>query len=308
VDQQRQSSIVENCFDAFNQRDLDAVMDCFEETVSYEDTIFEGGATNKKELRARFQRAMETFPPKVIVDEIASCPTSGKVGARWHLEIDNFSGSNTPLPFSKGCSFYTTNLKTGLIETGFRVMETPLKPDDAIFNLLMVPTKVMERLSPSPASSRIDDDKNEPEEFPSIIDKAYWRWNKRDMNGAVECFSDNMYLEDTLYLKPIQGKEALRKHYARIAEQVPSICKIVLDDIAQDPVNGNIAARWHLEVKNDDNNDINLLEGWSRGCSMYTTDPDTGLIRSGLDVTESPVKVNEAGLNLLLSPLQLLKR
>jgi hypothetical protein len=210
VDQQPQSSIVENLFDAFNHRDLDALMDCFEETVSYEDTMFEGGANNKKELRARFQRAMETFPPKVIVDEIASCPTSGKLGGRWHLEIDNFLGTSTSttLPFSKGCSFYTTNLKSGLIQTGFRVMETPLMPDDAIFNLLMVPTKLMERLSPSPASSRID--KNEPKEFPSILDKAYWRWNKRDMNGSVECFSDNIYLEDTLYLKPIQGKEALR--------------------------------------------------------------------------------------------------
>lgn len=290
-------SMVEKCFDAFNQRDLKGIMECFEEDCAYEDTLFDGGASDKKELQGRFQRALDTAPIKVIVDTIASCPTTGKIGARWHLETE----SGNSLPFSKGCSFYTTNMETGKIQTGFRVMETPLKPDDAIFNLLIVPTKILEAMSPPPATS---DNEPEPEDFPSILHKAYYRWNRRDMVGAVECFSDDILLEDTLYVRPISGKDALGKHYARVAEQVPAVCKIVLDDIAQDPVTGNLGARWHLEVK-----DSSLLEGWSRGCSMYTTDPKTGLITSGLDVTESPVKVNEAGLNLLLSPLQqLLKK
>lgn len=142
----------------------------------------------------------------------------------------------------------------------------------------------------------------------SIVEQCFEAFNRRDldslMDGAVECFSDSILLEDTLYWNPISGKGNLRQHYIRVAEQLPSVCKIILDDIAQDPLNGNIAARWHLEVE-----DNNLLEGgWSRGCSMYTTDLQTGLIQFGLGITESPLKANDAVVNLLLSPLQLLNR
>jgi hypothetical protein len=60
-------SMVEKCFDAFNQRDLKGIMECFEEDCAYEDTLFDGGASDKKELQGRFQRALDTAPLKVIV-------------------------------------------------------------------------------------------------------------------------------------------------------------------------------------------------------------------------------------------------
>ena len=287
-------SIVQQCFDAFNNQDLDLMMDCFEEDCNYEDTLFDKGIRGSKtELRTSFQRILDTgFPPKVVLDKIASCSETGKIGTQWHLE----TGSGIQLPFSKGCSFYTTNPNTGKIQTGFRVMESPLKPDDAIFNLLIIPLKIAESFSSVSTSNgnfQIGPDA-------SIVEKAYHRWNDRDMEGAAKCFSDNAVLEDTLYFNPIRGNKALKEHYARIASQLPNTCKIFFDDIVVDQVSGNnIATLWHLESGSSE-----MLSGWSRGCSMYSTSLETGLITSGLDVTESPAKVNEPVFDLLLKPFQ----
>ena len=58
----------------------------------------------------------------------------------------------------------------------------------------------------------------------------------------------------------------------------------MLDDLAIDAMNGTFGVRWHLEV-----NGVaipNLC-----GCSMYTMDREIGLLKSGFDVTEAPVKL-----------------
>jgi hypothetical protein len=68
------------------------------------------------------------------------------------------------------------------------------------------------------------------------------------MDSAVECFSDDIVLEDTLYVDPIQGKYALLSQKAAVAAQIPPEWKNVIDDIVEDPTNGNIGVRWHLEV------------------------------------------------------------
>jgi ketosteroid isomerase-like protein len=297
-DDDQRTSIIEKCFDAFNRRDLNGMVDCFTDDCQYEDTIFEGKAVGKQDIRRRFERSLHFLPPfNVVTDNVACDPTTGKVGCQWHLETEN----GMTLPFSRGTSFYTTDLDTGLIQTGFRVMETPFKPDDVVFNALIVPTKIMEALSSKDTSPILPASQNQ--EFGSIIERAYDGWNRRDIDAAIECFTDDIILEDTLYFNTISGKEALRKHYDRVANQLPRVCTIVLDEIAESPSNGNIGIRWHLQVENS-----NLLEGWSRGCSMYTTDPKNGLVKSGIDITESPFKVNERGLDLLLSPLQILRR
>jgi hypothetical protein len=295
-DHDQGTSIVEKCFDAFNRRDLDGVVDCFTDDCQYEDTIFEGKTVGKQGVRRSFERSLDSLLPfNVVTDNMACDPATGKIGCQWHLETEN----GTTLPFSRGASFYTTNIDTGLIQTCFRVMETPFKPDDVVFNALIAPTKIMEALSPKDTSP-IPASPNQ--EFGSIIERAYDGWNRRDIDAAMECFTDDMVLEDTLYVNSISGKERLRKHYDRVASQLPRVCTIVLDEIAESPSNGNIGIRWHLQVENS-----NLLEGWSRGCSMYTTDHETGLVKSGIDITESPFKVNKQGLDLLLSPLQILR-
>ena len=100
-----QGTIVERCFDAFNQRDLNSIMDCFADDCRYEDTLFQGSAVGKQDLKRRFQHALETTnlllpSSKVIVDNVAWDPSTGKLGARWHIEMDDH-GRRTRLPFSQ---------------------------------------------------------------------------------------------------------------------------------------------------------------------------------------------------------------
>jgi hypothetical protein len=100
------------------------------------------------------------------------------------LETEN----GMTLPFSSGASFYTTNHDTGLIQTGFRAIETPFKPDDVMCNALIFPAKIMEALwpkdtSPMPASP--------DQEFASIIERADNGLNRRDIDVAIECFTDD---------------------------------------------------------------------------------------------------------------------
>mmetsp|Transcript_2555 Transcript_2555/g.3404 ORF Transcript_2555/g.3404 Transcript_2555/m.3404 type:complete len:395 (+) Transcript_2555:106-1290(+) len=307
------TSMVEQCFDAFNRRDLEGMLACFADNCQYEDTMFQSKAVGKRELKNRFERAMYTFPGSVeiVTDQIAFDPVTGKIGAQWHLQDSNIGNQ---LRFTRGCSFYTTNRDTGLIATGFRVMETPFKPDDLIFNALNLPLKLLETLSPSPTTKASSTSPNQ--EFDSIVEQMFDGWNRRDMDAAVECFTNDVTLIDTLYIQPIQGREALRQHFSRVANQVPRICEIQVDDIAVCPTTGNVGVIWHLEAGSGggeggvDNNSPfqKILEGWSRGCSMYTTDAGTGLLKSGIDITEAPIKINEPRLDTLLTPFKLLFR
>lgn len=117
------------------------------------------------------------------------------------------------------------------------------------------------------------------------------------MEGALACFTEDCVYqtEDPLFVDTLVGKEALRGHLEKNAAALPSSCQIILDSTAVDKINGNIGTTWHLEV-----NGIAIPN--LRGCSMYTTDPQTGLLKSGFDVTESPVKIPRQ----LLSPTSLL--
>ena len=53
---------------------------------------------------------------QIVVDDIAA--TSQKVGVTWHVE-----NNGDPLAFTRGCSFYTIDDRSGLIKAGFEIPE-----------------------------------------------------------------------------------------------------------------------------------------------------------------------------------------
>ena len=120
------------------------------------------------------------------------------------------------------------------------------------------------------------------------------------MESALACFTDDCtyHTEDPVFVDQLVGKTALRQHLVKNANALPASCQIVLDKMAQDVINGNIGASWHLEV-----NGMALPN--LRGCSMYTTDPATGLLQTGYDVTEAPIKIPSHALSLLAGPVKL---
>jgi len=113
------------------------------------------------------------------------------------------------------------------------------------------------------------------------------------MNSAVECFTEDCTYDDTQYPEPFQGKPALRKHLLKVAANLPQSFQFVIDDLAVSNNGEKVGVQWHVE-----NNGEQLP--FTRGCSFYTCDLDTGLIQSGFDVPEpAGIKPGSAGLNVL---------
>lgn len=292
----RPKSIVEQCYAAWNQRDMSAMAACFDDTgFTYQDSQYLGSITSKSALMQHFQNQQKLLPPnaKVVVDNIA-VDGNNNIAAQWHVESS--SSISTKVRLTRGCSFYKTNPETGLISDGFRVSEMVVKPTKQIADLVVSSASGV-LASPRTFSSSRQESVASPSASASIIEEYFHAWNQRDMEAALACFTDDCVYqtEDPLFVDTLVGKEALRGHLEKNAAALPSSCQIILDSTAVDKINGNIGTTWHLEVNN-------IAIPNLRGCSMYTTDPETGLLKSGFDVTESPVKIPRQ----MLSPTSLL--
>jgi ketosteroid isomerase-like protein len=294
LNEESKPCIVEECYAAWNRRDMSAAVDCFADSFEYEDSQYLGTFTNKNALQRHFSQGAAFLPSnsQLIVDNVAVCSLSGNIGTRWHVE----QSDGSIVSFTRGCSFYTTS-SNGLITSGFRVSEMLVKPNKEIVDgMVSSASKVLQNVEGKepPLASQSDDSGASSS---SIIEKYFEAWNKRDMESALECFVEDCtyQTEDPVFVDTFEGKASLREHLVKNAAALPSSCRILLDDLAIDPTNGNIGTRWHLEVN-----------GWAipnlRGCSMYTTDPATGLLKSGFDVTESPVKLPRMALPGLSLP------
>lgn len=294
-------SIVERCYDAFNQGKMSQAAACFADKFRYDDGQYLGCITQKSELERFFEFQSNVILPsnsKVVLDNIAICETTGKtIGTRWHAVRED--GSEIPL--TRGCSFYTLENQTGLIETAFKVSEMLVKPSSTFSNNLVSSASqfMSSTSSPKPSSSTSPS---------SIIESYFEAWNKRDMETALSCFVDDCIYEteDPVFVNTFRGKEALQEHLLQNAASLPESCRIELDDLAIDTKRGTAGVRWHLEV-----NGVSIPN--LRGCSMYTMEDTTtlnqndssddtddldadsrqkvGLLTSGFDVTEAPVKL-----------------
>ena len=74
-------------------------------------------------------------------------------------------------------------------------------------------------------------------------------WNKRDMEAACACFSDDCVYEDTQYAGAFEGKAKLREHLDRVADALPDTFAFVVDDIADG--GDTVGVRWCESVSFD---------------------------------------------------------
>mmetsp|Transcript_8225 Transcript_8225/g.10118 ORF Transcript_8225/g.10118 Transcript_8225/m.10118 type:complete len:489 (+) Transcript_8225:87-1553(+) len=131
------------------------------------------------------------------------------------------------------------------------------------------------------------------EEEMSVVERYFDAWNRRDMETATSLFTPDCTYDDTQYSTPFTGREALQKHLRKVADALPPSFSFVLDDIAISSCGTKIGVQWHVE-----NNGEQLP--FTRGCSFYTVEEETGLIKSGFDVPEpAGIKPGSAGLILL---------
>jgi len=114
----QQSSSVETYFDAWNRRDMRRAASVFTIDCFVRDFQYDGEFSGRDELEAHLQRVNDSLPRSFnfVLDGMAS--TRDKVGVSWHVE-----NKGKPLAFTRGCSFYSLDSKSGLITAGYDIPE-----------------------------------------------------------------------------------------------------------------------------------------------------------------------------------------
>ena len=133
------SLAVRRYFEAWNRRDMEAAVREFDEAACYEDTQYAGAFTGKEALKSHLFRVADALPPtfEFCIDDVAD--GGDTVGVQWHVE-----NGGVELPFTRGCSMYKADPRTGLLISGFDVPEpAPFKPGSASLALLSVASKVI---------------------------------------------------------------------------------------------------------------------------------------------------------------------
>jgi hypothetical protein len=138
--------------------------------------------------------------------------------------------------------------------------------------------------------------KADPKSLASVVFQYFENWNKRQIESILPVFAPEVYYEDALYPKALQGREALHSHLIKVARVLPRNFVFVIDNVCEDPGRGTCAVRFHLKDERS-----GKQVPFSRGTSFFTAReaPETAdgwLITSGWDLPEPFLKAG----NLLL--------
>jgi steroid delta-isomerase-like uncharacterized protein len=130
---------------------------------------------------------------------------------------------------------------------------------------------------------------------------AYFEaWNRRDMQAAVDLFSEDVVYEDTVYRDVFKDRDEVRSHLLRVADALPTSFQFVVDDTTSGPPDAvSVGVKWHVE-----SNGKPLP--FTRGVSFYTFD-EAGKIKSGMDFVEPSIKPGDASLAVLSLVSKVLK-
>ena len=286
-----------------NNNNNDRLMEFFDNDVMYIDTSFYNPIQGKKNLLRHFLLFQESDSSplsihskrKLVIDDIAigldkNANTNNNtnmchVVVQYHLEelgIDGSTMNDSVIPDSKGITVYS--LRDNKIIQVFDVLEpTSPKPGNSGLKLLETVNTLLGKSDntdiPIPDSTLSNDSTN--------VERYFDAWNRRDMKDAVECFSNDVIIEDLQYPIAFQGKEELEKHLLNVAKCLPRSFEFKIDKLVVMPIGINnpvseykekIGVQWHVESDGEE-----LL--FTRGCSFYNTDKN-GLICSGVDIPE----------------------
>ena len=99
---------------------MDDAVAVFSDNVVYDDTAFPQPFTGKDNLRNHLLLCADCFPTtfQFIVDNVANDQKKNTVCVEWHVE-----NNGQQLPFTRGCSFYVLDERTGLIQEGTDFVE-----------------------------------------------------------------------------------------------------------------------------------------------------------------------------------------
>ena len=122
--------------------------------------------------------------------------------------------------------------------------------------------------------------------------RRYWDgMNRRDVDFALEQFSDDIFFQDMLFQEPIRGKAQLREHFERCLSGFPAGLLFVIDEISIDAGDGRSGAYWHCETPDG------KPFPFSRGLSFYKVDA-AGKLCFAREIPEPATKPGSSGLAL----------
>ena len=130
----RAADTVTRFYAAWNAADPDGAVLDMAPDVEYWDTIYEKPFIGKENVREYFAKAARVLGPavKFVVDGLSPAEDGSAVGVKWHCELDD----GTPLPNSRGCSFYELRDSGREIARARDFVEPSVKPGAATLYLL----------------------------------------------------------------------------------------------------------------------------------------------------------------------------
>jgi hypothetical protein len=218
----------------------------------------------------------------IVVDDIVAGPTAACV--LYHLE----EREGVVLPDTTSIAFYGLARDDDggdiRIARAFDVSEPPSpKPGDAGLRLLRYASRFLDVIG-GKGTRAVGDLKEKGKEEgttasedDSVVRRYFDAWNRRDVAYASSLFADDCVMRDLQYDEPFVGRERFKGHLTRVAECLPGTFNFVVDDLVVD--DRGAGAVWHVE------NDGSVLP-FTRGCSFYSFDVETGIIRSGFEIPE----------------------
>ena len=113
--------------------------------------------------------------------------------------------------------------------------------------------------------------------------------NRRDVDHALEQFSEDVQFQDLLFSTDKHGKAELREHFETCLDGFPAGLRFVIDEVSTDAGDRMTGMYWHCETKDG------KAFPFSRGLSFYKVNA-AGKICFAREIPEPAAKPSPLGL------------
>lgn len=131
------------------------------------------------------------------------------------------------------------------------------------------------------------------------VREYYGACGRGDLEGSLNCFADDVLIEDMIYQRPFRGKREFGPYLEKVIDALPRDMEFVIDDMTggQD---GAVGLVWHVEIQGKP-------FPFSRGCSFYRCNQE-GKIVYGRDIPEPSSKPGGIALFIIKLVAPIIRR
>lgn len=131
------------------------------------------------------------------------------------------------------------------------------------------------------------------------VREYYDACGRGDLEGSLNCFAEDVLIEDMIYQRPFRGKREFGPYLEKVIDALPRDMEFVIDDMTggQD---GAVGLVWHVEIQGKP-------FPFSRGCSFYRCNQE-GKIVYGRDIPEPSSKPGGIALFIIKLVAPIIRR